>query len=91
MTLAQIRARDSAGVEELAATLGTGEALLTKINAALRDQGLSEASGVSAPVKSGSTSSTGAQAESKAEEAGGLPVAAIISGGAAALVVGLAG
>ena len=50
----QIHADDSAGVDELVSTLGTGEMLLTKINTALWEQDLNEASGVSAPVRSGS-------------------------------------
>ena len=46
----QIRASDSAGAEKLATTLGTGDALMIKINTELKKQNLKEASGVSAPV-----------------------------------------
>ena len=82
-------------------TLGSGLALLAKINAALADQGLRQSTRVSAPVKSGSAggalsspssvTATGAAGGSEAEEAGGgVPVAGIV-GGAAALLVALAG
>ena len=88
----------------MVSTLGSGLALLAKINAALADQGLRQSSGVSAPVKSGSAGSAssspssvtaapaaGAAGGSEAEEAGGgVPVAGIV-GGAAALLVALAG
>jgi hypothetical protein len=46
----QIRATDSAGAEKLATTLGTGDALTTKINTELKKQGLQEATGVSPPA-----------------------------------------
>jgi hypothetical protein len=46
----QVRATDSAGADKLASTLGTGDALMTKINTELKKQNLKEASGVSAPV-----------------------------------------
>ena len=47
----QIRATNSAGADQLASTLGTGDALMTKINTELKKQGLEEATGVSAPAK----------------------------------------
>jgi hypothetical protein len=49
----QIRASDSTGVEKLISTLGTGDNLKTKLNSELKKQGLNEATGVTAPVKSG--------------------------------------
>ena len=74
-------------------TLGSGLALLAKINAALADQGLRQSTRVSTPVKSGSAGgvSSSPSSVSEAEEAGGsVPVAGIV-GGAAALLVALAG
>ena len=47
----QIRAPDSAGADKLVSTLGTGDAVMTKINTELKKQGLQEATDVSAPVK----------------------------------------
>jgi hypothetical protein len=47
----QIRAIDSAGADKLVSTLGTGDALKTKINTELKKQGLQEATGASAPAK----------------------------------------
>ena len=46
----QVRATDSAGADKLVSTLGTGDALMTKINTELKKQNLQEASGVSTPV-----------------------------------------
>ena len=48
----QIRATDAAGADKLLSTLGTSDALLAKINTELKKQGLEEATGASAPVKS---------------------------------------
>ena len=39
-------------MDKLISTLGTGEDLKTKINSELKKQGLEEATGVTAPVKS---------------------------------------
>jgi hypothetical protein len=47
----QIRATDAAGTDKLVSTLGTGDALLAKINTELKKQGLEEATGASAPAK----------------------------------------
>jgi len=47
----QIRAIDSAGADKLVSTLGTGDALTTKINTELKKQGLEEATGVSTLAK----------------------------------------
>ena len=60
-------------------TLGTGEALLAKINTALSDQGLRHATRVSAPESSSPWSASSV-----------VTVAGIV-GGAAALLVALAG
>ena len=46
----QIRATDAEGADKLVSTLGTGDALLAKINTELKKQGLEEATGASAPV-----------------------------------------
>ena len=46
----QVRATDSADADKLVSTLGTGDALMIKINTELKKQNLKEASGVSAPV-----------------------------------------
>jgi len=55
----KIRAKDAAGADKLASTLGSGEALKTKINAELTKQGLKESTGVTDPYKfSPLTSST---------------------------------
>jgi hypothetical protein len=48
----QILAVDSVGVDKLMSTLGTGDALKTKLNAELANQSLKESSDVTAPVKS---------------------------------------
>jgi hypothetical protein len=48
----QIRVNDAAGVDTLDSTLGTGDALKTKINAELTKQGLQESTGVTNPSKS---------------------------------------
>jgi hypothetical protein len=53
----QIRAPDSAGADKLVSTLGTGDAVMTKINTELKKEGLEEATGVSAPVKAVSSNS----------------------------------
>ncbi len=47
----QIRASDAAGADKLTSTLGTGDALKTKLNAELVKQSLQESSGVTAPAK----------------------------------------
>ena len=52
----QIRAPDSAGADKLVTTLGTGDALMSKINTGLKKEGLKEATGVSAPAKTTGTS-----------------------------------
>jgi hypothetical protein len=49
----QIRASDSAGVDTLIKTLGTGDALKAKINAELKKQGLKESIKVTDPVSRG--------------------------------------
>ena len=49
--MTQIRATDAAGAEKLISTLGTGDALLAKINTEFKKQGLEEATGTSAPTK----------------------------------------
>ena len=45
----QIRAKDEAGVSALADTLGSGDALKSKLNQALEAQGLEPSTGVSNP------------------------------------------
>ena len=47
----QILASDAAGVDKLVATLGSGDALKTKLNAELVKGGLKESTGVTAPAK----------------------------------------
>ena len=47
----QIRAIDSAGADKLVSTLGTGDAVMTKVNTELDKQGLQKATGFSAPAK----------------------------------------
>ena len=46
----KIRAKDAAAVTTMASTLGSGDALKTKLNAALKKEGLKESTGVTAPV-----------------------------------------
>jgi len=46
----KIRAADAAGATKLADTLGTGDALLNKINTELEKQGLPKSTGVTAPT-----------------------------------------
>jgi hypothetical protein len=47
----QILTSDAAGVDKLVATLGSGDALKTKLNAELVKGGLKESTGVTAPAK----------------------------------------
>ena len=47
----QILASDAAGVDKLLATLGSGDAFKTKLNAELVKGGLKESTGVTAPAK----------------------------------------
>ena len=54
----KILASDSTGAEKLITTLGTGDDLKTKLNSELKNQGLAEATGVTAPVKAAMSSST---------------------------------
>ena len=54
----QIRAINSAGADKLVSTLGTGDALTTKINTELKKQGLEEATGVSTPAKAALSNGT---------------------------------
>lgn len=44
----QIRAEDEAAMSEVSSTLGSGDALKSTINSALRNEGLEESTGVSA-------------------------------------------
>jgi len=60
----KIRASDSTGEEKLISTLGTGDNLKTKLNSELKKQGLNEATGVTAPVKSGLSAESAAVAVS---------------------------
>jgi ABC-type uncharacterized transport system YnjBCD ATPase subunit len=46
----KIRAKDAAAVTTMTSTLGSGDALKTKLNAALKKEGLKETTGVTAPV-----------------------------------------
>jgi len=46
----KILATDAAGVTTLSSTLGSGDALLTKLNAALKAEGVKESTGVTDPV-----------------------------------------
>ena len=46
----KIRAKDAAAVTTMTSTLGSGDALKTKLNAALKKEGLKESTGVTAPV-----------------------------------------
>jgi hypothetical protein len=48
----KIRAKDKDGQDALATELGTGDEMLNKLNTELKAQGLEEATGVTAPVKS---------------------------------------
>jgi len=57
--LVQIRASDAAGADKLTSTLGTGDALKTKLNAELVKQSLKESSGVTAPAKAAGTAGAG--------------------------------
>ena len=50
LLLLQIRATDSASVNALLSTMGTGDALKNKLNAKLAAQGLKPAIGVTNPV-----------------------------------------
>lgn len=47
----QIRAIDSADIDKITSTLGTGDVLKNKINAELAKQSLSPSSSVTAPIK----------------------------------------
>jgi hypothetical protein len=51
----QIRAKDAAGVQALANTLGSGDALKTKLNKNLEAKGIKASTGVSDPVVSGAS------------------------------------
>ena len=46
----KIRAKDTTDVTKMTSTLGSGDALKTKLDAALRKEGLKESTGVTAPV-----------------------------------------
>ena len=46
----KIRANDATAVTTMTSTLGSGDALKTKLNAALKSEGLKESTGVTAPV-----------------------------------------
>ena len=46
----KILAKDAAAVTTMKSTLGSGAALKTKLNAALKSEGLKESTGVTAPV-----------------------------------------
>jgi len=77
----KILAKDAAGVEALKSTLGSGDVLKSKINAALKANGLSESTGVTDPM-------TGDILDGGASRRG---VPQVIIGGAIALVSVLMG
>ena len=89
----QIRAKDAAGVQVLANTLGSGDALKTKLNKNLEAKGMKASTGVSNPVvgvvESPPKSNSGLALPPKTNS--GLNIGAIIGGclGGAALVVGI--
>lgn len=80
----KILAKDAAGVTALKSTLGSGDALKSKINAALKANGLSESTGVTDPVTGEYSLDSGASHD-------GLPQAIVsVATALVAVILGLA-
>ena len=57
----KILAKDAASVDTMKTTLGSGEALKTKLNTALKNESLKESTGVTAPATGSLSGSTAAR------------------------------
>ena len=68
----KLRAADEAGMAKISESLGSGDAVKTKVNTELKKQGLSEATASSSPKISSSESSSASGSKGKSSNAGGI-------------------